>query len=90
MLYILPTYELFTVRRRRHESEAEFDGRALCLLEERVTGTRAPMPKGTRYAREERGLWSVYESTGAPYANRARYLGTTDETGARAIIARRA
>jgi hypothetical protein len=63
------------------ESDAEFHGRLLCVIEDWILGVpkgahrTGPVPKGTRWAEFDtrlgtQGLGHVYESTGEPYEHR--------------------
>lgn len=81
---------------REHESQAEFDGRVLCEIEDALGGH--PTPAGTRWARWDHhghplrrfhanGLGSVVESTGNAYTNRTRRIpGLYNEAEARKAI----
>jgi len=97
---LLPDGKRMHVVRLKHESQDEFSGRVLGMIEERITGKRGPTPKGTRWCEwwhsghplrqfHANGLGTVRESTGNPYADRTVIVaGIYDEKEAREAIKR--
>ena len=77
--------KLFKIRRLSYESRAEFQGRALCLIEDRLGKTA-----GTRWVEWDdylSGLGTAYEHTGNPYQDRRkRVSGSYSESEARALL----
>lgn len=82
---LLATGRRLHYRRGAHESEAEFSGRLLCAIEEKITGKRGPTPKGTRWVEWHHtghhldtfhvgGIAMARESTGNPYQDRTILL----------------
>lgn len=83
---LLPDGQKLHIYQRSWESKDEFLGRALCVIEQKITGLRArATPAGTKWFRwdwdgekltsfcsGEHGV--LVESTGEPYQNRTRYL----------------
>ena len=96
---LLPSGETRYYVQRAHESQAEFDGRVLCTIEETIlAGAPRPTPAGTRWVewwhyghavREfmSNGLGNLRESTGERYQHRTRLLpGLYDLKQARAAL----